>query len=178
MKKLTLIEMLKMINEPYGSACLKISLENKTIFEYAKGSRVKHQVWQGGYMDHITEIMNIAVITYSSLSTYKSLPFSLSDALLILFLHDLEKPWKYSDNQKLVDEFQAFGDYQDFIMFKVTEYSIVLTDDHMNALKYTHGKGDDYDPLIRIQQPLAAFVHCCDTISARIWFDEPKKNLQ
>lgn len=50
-----------------------------------------------------------------------------------------------------------------------------LTKIQLNALTYVEGEKNDYHPSKRIMNPLAAFVHCCDTISARIWFDEPKK---
>jgi hypothetical protein len=40
--------------------------------------------------------MNIAIELYKNLGSHRPLPFSLSDVLLILYLHDLEKPWKYA----------------------------------------------------------------------------------
>jgi len=45
----------------------------------------------------------------------------------------------------------------------------------LNALKYVHGEGNDYNPEVNVQGPLAAFVHCCDTFSARVWPDFPKE---
>jgi hypothetical protein len=50
-----------------------------------------------------------------------------------------------------------------------------LTTAHKNALKYVHGEWADFNPTERIQGPLAAFVHTCDTISARIWYEYPQQ---
>lgn len=60
------------------------------------GSKSKHQNWQGGYIQHLEEIMNIAIEMYHLLDTKRTLTFTISDCILVLFLHDLEKPWKYS----------------------------------------------------------------------------------
>ena len=65
-------------------------------------------------------------------------------------------------------------DKLEFIKSIATENKIELTENHLNALKYTHGEGSDFNPIDRIQLPLAAFVHICDVTSARIWFDYPK----
>lgn len=167
--------LLAMIDEPNKQCCQKLYADHQEMFEKAAGSKTKHQAWEGGYLDHIRDIMNIAVRLHTELSDLRPVPFSLSDSLLILFLHDLEKPWKYAGNEEQKKEVARFADYQDFIKSKINEYGFVLSDEHMNALKYVHGEGNDYDPHIRVQSPLAAFVHICDTISARIWFDFPKE---
>ena len=174
-KYYNLNELLDMIDEPNRDSCLKIYLENKTIFEMSKGSNIKHQAWEGWYLDHVRDIMNIAIRLYSDLNNCRTLSFSLSDSLLVLYLHDLEKPRKYAGNEKDKTELKSFLDYKDFIKSKIDEYWFQLTKEHWNALKYVHGEWEDYDPNKNIQGPLAAFVHVCDTISARIWFDHPKE---
>ena len=40
--------------------------------------------------------MIIAAVLHKEFSSLRPLPFTLSDALLVLFLHDLEKPWAYT----------------------------------------------------------------------------------
>jgi hypothetical protein len=163
-----------MIEEPSRSSCLRIYKENSSIFEKAQWSSTKHQAWDGWYLDHITDIMNIAVGLYNNLSYHRPLWFSLSDCLLILFLHDLEKPWKYAWTDEQKQEVKNYPDYKDFVLSKIDEYGFILNDEQMNWLKYVHWEWNDYNPLTRIQGPLSAFVHICDTISARIWFDFPK----
>ncbi len=61
----------------------------------APGSTGNHQAWQGGYVDHVTETMNIATQMYFKFEELRGLPFVLSDPLVVLYLHDLEKPWKH-----------------------------------------------------------------------------------
>src|SRR5690606_18738444 len=69
--------------------------DNIEKFNKAPGSTNNHQAWEGGYMDHICEAMNTACALYSALNSRRPLPFTLGDALLCLYLHDIEKPWKY-----------------------------------------------------------------------------------
>ena len=169
-------DLLNMIEEPNKSACLKLYQDYKNIIDNAPWSKVKHQAWEWWYKAHLTDIMNIASVLYHMFDAKRKYPFSLSDALLVLFLHDLEKPFKYAWDENQKNELKSFDNYQDFIIKKVQQYWIELSDNHLNGLKYVHGEWHDYDPHIRIQSPLAAFVHICDTRSARIWFDDPKTN--
>jgi len=162
-----------MIEEPNSSKCKELLSDNQQMFSIANGSKTKHQTWEGGYLGHITDSMNIAIRLYDSLNSCRKLPFTLSDSLLVLFLHDLEKPWKYGGKKEVVDSFDSA---KDFIEHKIKEYGFDLNDDHKNAIKYVHGEGDDYHPEEKIQKPLAAFVNACDNISARIFYDFPKRN--
>jgi len=165
-----------MIDEPNRNCCLEIYKDNKELFDTGKGSQCKHQDWEGGYIDHITEIMNIAVVTYQPLNECRPLPFSLSDALLTLYLHDIEKPWVYAKDSSKRVKFVNDEERHAFNYILINQYGFKLTDDHKNAIRYVHGEGDDYDPKVRIQTPLAAFIHHCDNTSARIWFDYPKED--
>ena len=174
-KYYTFSELLEMIDKPNQTACQKIYDANKEMFDKAKGSTVKHQAWKGGYLGHITEVMNIAIRIYNSLEESRKFPFTLSDCLVVLFLHDLEKPWKYGGTDEEKAELQSYPNNKEFIRAKIIEYGFHITSEEWNGLQYVHGEGEDYDPSILIQSPLAALVHCCDTISARIWYDYPKK---
>lgn len=157
-------QLINLIDEPHRSDCLQFINNHLFLFLTSKGSGTKHQAWKGGYSDHISEVMNIALVTYDALSKIRPLPFTLSDALLCCFLHDVEKIWKhsvYKESRKKVDK------------YKILEEEFNLNDEHINAIKYAHGEGDDYHPTKRIQSPLSAFVHHCDNTSARIWFNHP-----
>ena len=70
--------------------------DNVSCFRPAKGSSSNHQAWEGGYLDHIAETMNIACQLYNTLNNLRRLPFSLSNALEVMFLHDIEKPFRDS----------------------------------------------------------------------------------
>lgn len=166
---MNLNDVIPMLPHEYQSACARLYNDNREIFDKCPGSSHNHQAWTGGYVGHILETAMIAHLTYEALSQVRPLGFELSDAILGLFLHDLEKPWKYAG---LVD-LRSNEDRFNFVLSKLNEYGIVLREEHWNAIKYAHGEGDDYSGYRRTQLPLAAFVHCCDTISARIWFDFP-----
>lgn len=174
-KYYSLDELFEMIDEPNRSCCKNIYLDNKSIFDKSKGSNVKHQAWEGGYLGHITDTMNISLVLYKSLNNCRILPFSQSDSLLVLYLHDLEKPWKYAGTESQKLEVKSFSNPKEFIKNKIEKYGFELTEGHWNALEYIHGEGEDYDPNKNVQLPLAAFVHSCDVISARIWHEFPKE---
>lgn len=62
----------------------------------APGSSSNHQAWAGGYVDHVAETMNIGLQMFLGFTNLgRPMPFTLPDVLLVMFLHDLEKPWKH-----------------------------------------------------------------------------------
>lgn len=178
-KYLSIEEMLAMVDEPNREKCLLILFDNRKLFLEATGSSHNHQTWPGGYLDHVQETMNIAVLLHPRLDLVRTLPFSLSDALLICFLHDLEKPFKYQTlyyNSGVPvrralwhtkEERKAFREC------KLSEYGIKLTPEQANAMRYVEGEGDDYTNERRVMNELAAFCHMCDIWSARGWHNSP-----
>ncbi len=170
----SLVEFLNLIDPINMNSCHKLYADNKERFEKAPGSLIKHQAWPGGYVDHLMEIMNIGIVLYEKMSSYRQLPFSISDFILVLFLHDLEKPFKYIEPKT---KFDSDDEKKNFINEMIKSYGIKLNPDHENALKYIHGEGEEYSATERIQGPLAAFCHICDTASARIWFDYPETRV-
>ena len=169
-------QLLMLIDEPNQTACINIFNDNKVLFKTVQGSSNNHQAWVGGYYDHVQEAMNIAVILYNELNSLRALPFSLSDLLLIVYLHDIEKPWKYNlINGELVyrDDMLTKADHQGFRMLKLKEYGVELTPDQLNGLEYAEGEISNYSNTKRHMGPLAAVVHMCDIASARLWFDYP-----
>ncbi len=183
----------------------------------APGSSKNHQAWQGGYIDHVTETMNIACQlywTFEKLGRFgKEAPFIVSDALVVMFLHDLEKPWKHflplSPDECLcghkkhdhcrvnpwsdaacnycIDsprncnmfrhvELKTKEDRKAFRDGMIDEYGILLSTDQKNALRYVEGIPDsEYKAGERVMGELAAFCHCCDILSARLWHDWGKE---
>ena len=80
---------------------------------WAPGSREAHHAWEGGYAEHLRQTMWIANHNYELLvasGRMAELPseeqFTLSDALTVLFLHDIEKMYVYDfDEQGRVVKF-------------------------------------------------------------------------
>lgn len=145
-------------------------------FRAAPGSKSKHQAWPGGYLDHIKEMNMLAEDFYNVMDKRRKLPFILSDAKLVNFLHHLEKPFKYASESLAKREPElvelAKENPEDLKQKLIDRYNIPVTDYQRNALKYVHGEGDDYSDK-RVGNELATFVHMCDMASARIWYDYP-----
>jgi len=173
----TVEQMLEMIDEPNRSACTRILTNNRKLFQTVQGSTNNHQNWPGGYFDHVQEIMNIAIALYERLNSIRPLTFSLSDLLLVVYLHDVEKPWKYElrDDGQLHHKatMQNKEDHQRFRMAKLTEYGVVFTPEQENGMKYAEGELNDYSNRRRVMGPLACVAHMCDVCSARLWFAHP-----
>jgi len=173
----TIEQMLEMIDEPNRSACTRILTDNRRLFQTVQGSTNNHQDWPGGYFDHVQEIMNIAVVLYERLGFIRPLPFSLSDLLLVVYLHDVEKPWKYEFRDDGQFHYKATmqnkKDHQRFRMAKLTEYGVVFTPEQENGMKYIEGELNDYSNRHRVMGPLACAAHMCDVASGRLWFDHP-----
>ncbi len=170
-------DLVEMIDEPNRSRCRRLLKDNLGLFKRSYGSTHNHQNWPGGYYDHITEVMNIAVALFKGLGAYRPLPFFLSDALLVLFFHDIEKPWKYVTGRngelRHSRRFKTEADQHRFQAKKLEEYGIELSDQQGNALRYVHGELDEYSSKRRVMGPLGAFCHMCDVWSARGWFNHP-----
>lgn len=172
--------MLLDIDQPNRGPAIKLWQDLQKHFPDSPGSTGAHQAWPGGYADHIKEVMNIANTLYVSLGADRKLPFKIQSALLVLFLHDCEKPFKNASDAEL----EKFGwitkrptkSDKLFQQELLSHYKFDLTSDEMNGLKYVEGEGEDYKHGDRVQGPLAAFCHICDVTSARIWHDYPRKN--
>lgn len=181
MKYYTIPEMIEAFDELNRAACKRLYDENIELFKKAMGSTHNHQAWDGGYIDHITEAMNVCVLLYPIYNVRK-LNFTLADALLVIFLHDLEKPWK----KKLLEAYGRpvrDGDFlyvskhhrKIFRLQKIQEYGIILNEQQQNALNYVESENDDYSNKKRVMNELAAFCHIADVSSARIWYDHGKE---
>ena len=165
------------IDEPNRAAAKNLLETYKDIINTAKWSQVKHQAWEWWYRDHLQEICNIAWEMYCTFNKRRKLPFSFSDVILVLFLHDLEKPFKYAWSEEQKEQLKSYWkNYQQFIVDTASQFWFTLSEDHLNALKYIHWEGDEHNPTERIQKPLAAFVHDCDTWSARWWPEHPQRH--
>lgn len=166
MKYFTITEMFEIIDEPNRTACQKLYSDNVELFNKMPGSSHNHQAWEGGYNDHIAEVMNICMMLYPAYNVRK-LNFSLSDALLVMYVHDLEKLWRDGEKyDKAAERAFRFG--------KLKKYGFNLTEQHVNALEYVEGERDDYSNKKRVMNELAGFCHVADVTSARVWHDYGK----
>lgn len=159
-----------LIPDPNRTNLWAMIRDNKELFVNAQGSSHNHQAWFGGYLDHVAEVMNIACQLFNTLSKLRRLPFQLHEALEVLFLHDIEKPF--------VEQLSAEGKYTKaerkvFRAEMIVRYGVTLNPNQENALRYVEGVPDsDYTPGERTMGELASFCHCCDILSARLWHDK------
>ncbi len=176
---LSLAAVLEYIDEPARAACQQILVDNRKLFEMTRGSTHNHQTWDGGYIDHITDGLNYARHLYAlDAGLGRPMPFSLSDALLVFYLHDLEKPWRLEvlpsgevRNRPGLDTKAAFKAFREA---KLAEYGLALTPAQLNGLTYVEGEMQDYQSTRRVMNELAAFCHKVDVWSARQAYDYPK----
>lgn len=166
--------------------CLQILKDFQDIFKKAPGSRKSHHNHEGGYLDHIVETFWLAshlyqVIHRECIRKYQQKPiFTVHDAYLVLFLHDIEKPFKYIKQKDTTkEEFEETKrklatkkGREQFRLDLINYYGIELTAQQQNALKYIEGENNDYVPGERVMNELAAFCHACDILSARILWDK------
>lgn len=177
---LTIPQMIGKMDEPYRSVCRRLYADHADRFRHARGSSHNHQAWEGGYLDHIEEVMNYAILFYlAEKSTGRPMPFTLAEALCVLFLHDLEKPWRFEpgENGEWVENASMKTKPQKaaFRLDMLARYGIALTPTMDNAMKYVEGEHEDYSNARRVSSELAAFCHLCDSWSARGRHDYPKK---
>jgi len=126
---------------------------------YWPASRRRHHSWVGGYADHIKEVMVFGIHIFKTLTEYSELTkrdllnFSQDDVILVAYIHDIDKLYRYKD--------MPIGDYRrqekyggqrwdnaDGLLYpdesaKVTQicarHNIILTDAHIEALAHHHG---------------------------------------
>lgn len=176
MKKYPLHVLLNKLDNKRALVCEKILRDYEKQIEVFPGSIKKHHYWVGGYISHIEESMNIAIIFYQALSKKRKLHFTLSALLFVLFIHDFDKLLRYKKTANGFTEQKPYGNeyIKQFVTLLSKKYMYKLSLEEENALFYMHGEGKDYHPTKRVMQPLAALAHCCDIISARVWFNEGK----
>lgn len=180
---------------PDSNSLRKLATDYYDLFVKSPGSSYNHQAWDGGYLHHIVETMNVAVQLYAVLSGLRPLPFTVADALTVMTLHDIEKPFKDNPNaltplgiswnqyrEEAKTKWHQSHHSSDLINWKavrrqfrtdlIIRAGIVIPNELWNALEYVEGEREDYTPSKRVMNELGAFCHCCDIISARIWHDK------
>lgn len=173
----SLEELLGLVDAPQREGCRALLARHAAAMAEAPGSSHNHQAWPGGYLDHVQEAMNVAIVLHDALSAHRPLEHSLSDALVVMFLHDLEKPWAYETKDGVrtrKPELTEKDGQQAFRLRIATECGLELSEAQANAMRHVEGEIGTYSNKKRSMSPLAAFCHLCDVTSARIWFDHPQ----
>jgi hypothetical protein len=130
-------------------------LKNYELIYKAKGSESKHQAWEGGYIDHLEQCISLGDRLYYLLPGNRT--FSFWDVFVVLYLHDIEKIWKYTTGE-IIDKEEVLSKFS-------------LTDEQRIAIKYIHEEREDYGEESKMNE-LGALCHCCDVLSARFYYDK------
>jgi hypothetical protein len=170
--------LLGMIEGGNGEACRQMHEDFRDKFLASPGSRHNHQYWPGGYIDHVTDAMNVGLTVYETYNDRRPLPFSASDVLMIVYLHDLEKPFVYTYNEDgSVDKNPELLEKSAREAFKrnlIDEYGFEFTPMQDNALEFVEGIRDSkYSNTSRVMGELAVLCHIADLTSARLWYNHP-----
>jgi len=143
-----------------------------TLFQRAKGSMYNHQAWPGGYLQHVCDCIQIAKKYYN---IPWPMPFEFSSVILVLFLHDIEKPFMQKEMELSVNPKPWSKPKR--LLFQgeiIAKYDLRLTTTETQALVHIHGEGDDYSNEHRVMNELGGFCHAADVLSARLWPDRNK----
>jgi 23S rRNA maturation-related 3'-5' exoribonuclease YhaM len=134
-------------------AAMHLSLQSR--IEYWPASRRRHHAWVGGYADHVKEVVMLGIGLYKMIVpvTPTAIDFTQDDVIIVCYVHDLDKLYRYKD--------MPAGDYRrqekyggqiwevaDDIFYpdesaKVTQlcakHGLILTDQQIEAVSHHHG---------------------------------------
>lgn len=156
--------------------------DHRKRLERAPGSRSAHHNWEGGWAEHERQTMMIVAHLHElfvATGRIDELPeserFTLSDALTVMFLHDIEKPFVYglSETGEIITEHPMKKlERKLFRQDVIEQYGFVVTPTMENALLHVEGVRDEYYVAgERADEPLAALCHAADNVSARGFYD-------
>lgn len=146
--------------------------DHMSLFVMAKGSTHNHQAWPGGYLQHVADCMTIARRFINNTPSSWPVPFSWGSVVLVLFVHDIEKP--FMQQRMAADpEMRPWSDQQRMAFRRslMAEYKIAITDEEEIALTYIHGEGGAYSRKQRVMNELGALCHMADVGSSRLWWN-------
>jgi len=147
---------------------MNLIVDNFDRFIQAPGALKSHQPWEGGFLDHLLDMITIGEAIYG----LADVPFSWGDLVFVILMHDIEKPFRYIE-----PAMPCVGASNKQIYAWIGEkYNFDFSPMHINALTYAHGENEHYIPHERVMNELAGYLHACDVISARSHFDK-KFNL-
>ncbi len=165
------------INKENRDACLSMHSHFTSNYSDAKWSQYKHQAWEWGYQQHIKDILNISKRLYENVYTDFWRPnFNIEDSYEVLFLHDIEKPIKYTKNRTQEVLLLQWANTYQIREYLIKKFWIIIRPDIAWALKYIHGEWDDYTNKKRIMSELWTHCHIADNMSSWIFHNKDNPN--
>lgn len=167
------------VEGPERNPLLAIHDHYDDILHSAPASSGNHQTWEGGLADHLTAVCYFAWYDYQLHSPLLA-DYDFYSVLVAIMCHDAEKFVLYGPEDdprcKRYHEMRQRGMSKEEVKWYLLEkwqgyFGLKISPEVYNAIKYTHGEGDDYQSDRRVMSPLAAAVGNADRTSARIFFD-------
>jgi hypothetical protein len=189
-------EYLAKIEGERGNKIRAFHQEHLKLFKQAAGSGHNHQAWEGGYKEHLGQCLGIANDLYWKFRPYfergagfslvedkSKFPVTIEEIVVVIYFHDIEKMFKYSDNNNppadsAFSKEHFFFNKEEFLRRTLPDrWGIKLTEAELDAIEYIHGEGLDYSKHKRVMSQLCAICHMADIGSARVLFDigKPRK---
>ena len=153
----------------------------KDKMNYYPSAQKYHHWWKGGASDHTAQVMALGVSLFKTTSAYEEIKdYTLDDVVLVSFVHDLDKLWRYVELPEPKDK-QIFEYRKDLppytqgskVIAECFRYGVELTDQHIEAIDHHHG-GYSYD-LSSVYSPsthmtkLSTTLNCADMLSYYMW---------
>ena len=143
---------------------------------YYPASSTAHHNWPFGWSDHTAQVIDFGIKLYKNVVPKSLADFTLDDVILVCFVHDLDKLWRYKEAEGKRKKKIHF-DYVKRLPFEPTSKVIAecfrngieLTDQHIEAINNHHGGFTPH--LISVQSKnvrlsqLSSVVHAADLFS-------------
>lgn len=173
----------KLLTEPLRSV---VQLTHDSLKDriYSQPAAVDHHHWwPAGYADHIAQVMDISYKLWKEASE-SATEVSQDDVLLVAFVHDLDKLWRYrpTTDKRLLDKGRTFEYNKDQVSYtdvsktvaECYKRGIILEDRHLEAIDHHHGGWSSdlssvYAPYGRNMTKLSTILHCADMFSTKIY---------
>lgn len=158
-----------------------IYLDLRANMEYYPASTKYHHKDFGGHGDHTAQVMELSINIYNSLKE-SCADFNLDDVILVAFVHDLDKLWRYQQIKERKEGGPIF-EYKE-LEVPYDEYSktiaecfrrgLELKDIHIEAIDHHHGGwAQDLSSVYNYRSKnigkLATILHCADMLSCSLW---------
>lgn len=162
---------------------LKLHVQLSESMNYFPAGKKNHHTGVGDYGRHVYETMMIALKLYDMISEHKQLTFSKDDVILVAYVHDIDKIWRYekqTDNwrrNKLGENWKVRDDVLGYdesakVVSVCAQAGILLTDRHLEAICHHHGGWSMNLSTIYGYRPemthFSTLIHCADLMSGFI----------
>lgn len=164
-------------DEPLRDKFKALALEFAPKMKELPASTRFHHWWKGGLLEHVVEVMNYSAMIIQGMSTLQEGLPGLDKALILAFVHDLDKVGRYVPNTRRwpkgpfrADEDRPICESSGLIFRMVQPFGIDLDEDMLHAITFHHGGWAEYFktyPYARMS-PTATVLHTADLLSGNI----------